>query len=105
MTKSHENNNNDNDNFKHVCIITVFLLIKFFYIFIHLLNYLFRLIQVLIVLTDFIDFVVIFLLIICCSLNSPSKLILSHQAVRQVGSGQASGDPTQGRVTRGLTRP
>ena len=41
VTKSHENDSDD-DSFKHVCIIAVFLLIKLFYLFIHLLNYLFK---------------------------------------------------------------
>ena len=41
VIKSHENNS-DNNDFKHVCIIAVFLLIRLFYLLIHLLNYSFK---------------------------------------------------------------
>ena len=77
MIKSHENDNDDND-FKHACIIAVFLLIRFFYLLIHSLDYLFRLIQILTVLTDFIDFIAVSSSIACCSPNSPLKLTSSH---------------------------
>ena len=41
MIKSHENDSNDDDEFMHVCTIIIFLLIKFLYSLIHLLNCLF----------------------------------------------------------------
>ena len=77
MIKSHESDN-DNSDFKHVYMITVFLLIKFLYLFIHLLNHLFRSIQTLAVLTDLIDLVAVPSSITCCSLNSPLKSTFSH---------------------------
>ena len=77
MIKLHENNNDD-DNFKHVCMIAVFLLIKFFYLFIHSLNHLFRFIQILIMLTDLIDLVAVSSSITCCLLNSSSKSTFSQ---------------------------
>ena len=42
VIKFHKNNSNNNSNFKHVYTIAVFLLVKFFYLFIHLLDYLFK---------------------------------------------------------------
>ena len=72
MIKSHENDNDD-DDFKHVCMITVFLLVRFFYLFIHSLNHLFKFIQTLTVLTDLIDLIAVPSLITCCSPNPPSK--------------------------------
>ena len=77
MTKSHKNNN-DNSDFKHACIITVFLLIKLFYLFIHSLNYLFKSIQTFVVFIDFIDFIAVSSLIACCSPNLSLKLTLLH---------------------------
>ena len=77
MIKSHESDNDDN-NFKHVCIITVFLLVKLFYLFIHSLDYLFRSIQTLTVLADLIDLVAVPSSIACCLLNLPLKLISSQ---------------------------
>ena len=77
MIKLHENDNDDND-FKHACIIAVFLLIKLFYLFIHSLNYLFKFIQTLVILVNLIDFIVVSLLIACCLLNLPLKLIFSQ---------------------------
>ena len=77
MIKSHENDN-DNNDFKYVCIIAVFLLIRFFYLFIHLLNYLFKSIQTLVVLADLIDLVTVSLSITYCSLNLFSKLTFSQ---------------------------
>ena len=77
VMKSHENDS-DGDDSKHVCIIAVFLLIRLLYLFIHSLDYLFRSIQTLIMLADFIDLVVIFSSIACCLLNSSLKLIFSH---------------------------
>ena len=63
---------------RHVCIIAVFLLVRLLYLLIHSLDYLFRSIQTLVMLTDLIDLVVIPSSIACCSPNSPSKLTLSH---------------------------
>ena len=77
MIESHENNNDDND-FKHVCIIAVFLLVRLLYLFIHSLNYLFRFIQTLVVLTDLIDLIVMPSLIACCSLNLLLKSTFSQ---------------------------
>ena len=77
MIKLHEGDSDD-DDFRHVCIITVFLLIKLFYLLIHFLNYLFRLVQIFVILTNFINLVVISSLIACCLLNSFLKLTLSH---------------------------
>ena len=79
MTKSHENDNNDSD-FKSACIITVFLLIKLLYSLIHLLNYLFKSIQALAVLVDFINLIAVSSSITCCLLNLLSKSTFSqHQ--------------------------
>ena len=77
MIKSHENDNNDSD-FKHACIIAVFLLVRLFYLFIHSLNHLFRFIQTLTVLTNFINFIVVPSLIACCLPNSSLKSTSSH---------------------------
>ena len=77
VIKSHENDNDD-DDFKHVCIIAVFLLVKLLYLFIHSLDYLFRSIQTLAMLTDLIDLVAVPSSITCCSLNLPLKSIPSH---------------------------
>ena len=77
MTKSHENDNDD-DDFKHVCIIAVFLLVRFFYLLIHSLDYLFRSIQILMMLTDLIDLVAVPSSIACCLPNPPSKLTSSQ---------------------------
>ena len=78
MIKLHENDNDDND-FKHVCIITVFLLIKFFYLHIHSLNYLFKFIQTLVIFTNFINLIAVSSSITCCSPNSPLKSTFSQQ--------------------------
>ena len=77
MIKSHENDS-DNDDFKHACMIAVFLLIRLFYLFIHLLDHLFRFIQILAVLTNLIDLIVVPSSITCCLLNLSLKLISSH---------------------------
>ena len=77
MTESHEGDSDDDDS-KHVCMIAVFLLIRFFYLLIHSLNHLFRSIQTFVMFADFIDFVVMSSLITYCSLNLSLKLIFSH---------------------------
>ena len=77
VMKSHKSGSDDGDS-KHACIIAVFLLVRFLYLFIHSLNHLFKSIQTLIVLINFIDFIVIFLSITCCLLNSSLKLIFSY---------------------------
>ena len=77
VMKSHEGGS-DGSGSRHACIITVFLLIRLLYLLIHSLNYLCKSIQILTMLTDFINFIMIFSLIIYCSLNSSLKLIFSH---------------------------
>ena len=77
VTESHEDGS-DGGGSRHVCIIAVFLLVRLLYLLIHSLDYLFRLIQTFMILTNLINFVVIFLLIADCSLNSFLKLIFSH---------------------------
>ena len=90
MTKSHENDNDD-DDFKHVCIIAVFLLIKLLYLLIHSLDYLFRSIQTLAVLMSLIDLVVMSSLITCCLLNLPLKLTFSQcHFLKQLSSNTVS---------------
>ena len=83
MTKSHENDNDDSD-FKHACIIAVFLLVRLFYLLIHSLNYLFRLIQTLMMLADLIDLVAVPSSIACCLLNSPLKSTPSQHVCLQI---------------------
>ena len=77
MTKSHENDSDDSD-FKHACIIAVFLLVRLLYLLIHSLDYLFRLIQTFMMLTDLIDLVAVPSSITCCLLNPPLKSTLSQ---------------------------
>ena len=77
VTESHEGDNDDNGS-KHVCIIAVFLLIKLLYLLIHSLDYLFRSIQTLTMLTDLINFIVMSSLIACCLSNLSLKSTLSH---------------------------
>ena len=77
MIKSHENNSNDSD-FKHAYIITVFLLIRLFYLHIHSLDYLFRFIQTLTMFMNLIDLIAVPLSIACCLPNLPLKLISSQ---------------------------
>ena len=72
MTKSHEDDSDDSD-FKHVCIIAVFLLVRLLYLLIHSLDYLFRSIQTLIMLADLIDLVAVPPSIACCLSNPPPK--------------------------------
>ena len=78
VIKSHENDNDNDDDFKHVCIITIFLLIKLFYLLIFSLNYLFKFIQTFTMLTSLIDLIAVSSLIICCSSNSLLKSTFSH---------------------------
>ena len=77
VIESHEGDS-DGGGSKHVCMIAVFLLIRLLYLLIHSLNHLFRSIQIFMMLTNLIDFIVIFSLIACCLLNSFLKLIFSH---------------------------
>ena len=77
MIRSHEDDNDD-DDFKHACIITIFLLVKLLYLLIHSLDYLFRSIQILTVLADLIDLIAVSPLITCCSPNLPLKPTLSQ---------------------------
>ena len=42
VIKSHKDDSDDNNNFRHTCTIAVFLLVRLFYLLIHLLNYLFK---------------------------------------------------------------
>ena len=81
MIKLHENDNN-NDDFKHACIIAVFLLVKLFYLFIHSLNHLFRSIQTLVILTNLIDLIAVPSLIICCLLNLSLKPTFSQHVYK-----------------------
>ena len=78
MTKSHKNDNDD-DDFKHVCMIAVFLLVRLLYLLIHSLNHLFRLIQTLMMLADFINLIAVSSLIACCLSNLSPKLTFSQQ--------------------------
>ena len=77
VTESHEGDSDDDDS-KHACIIAVFLLVKLLYLFIHSLDYLFKFIQTFMMLTNLINFIMIFSLIIYYSLNLSLKLIFSH---------------------------
>ena len=80
VTESHENdsNNDDDDDFKHVCTIAVFLLIRFLYLFIHFLNYLFKFIQTFMIFTNFINLITMFLSITYCLLNLFLKSTFLH---------------------------
>ena len=80
MIKSHENDSDDS-NFKHVCIIAVFLLVKLLYLLIHSLNYLFKSIQTLVILTDFINLIAVSSSITCYLLNLSLKLIFSQYKI------------------------
>ena len=75
--KSH-GGGSDGSGSRHVCIIAVFLLVKLLYLLIHSLDYLFRFIQIFMMLANLIDFVVMFSLIIYCLLNLFLKSIFSH---------------------------
>ena len=77
VTESHEGGSGGSGS-RHVCIIAVFLLVRLLYLLIHSLDYLFRSIQTLTVLTDFIDLVVVPSLIACCLSNSSPKLTSSQ---------------------------
>ena len=78
MTELHESDSDDDSDFKHACTIAVFLLVRFFYLFIHSLNYLFKSIQTFIILVNFINFIVIFSLIAYYLLNLFLKSTFSH---------------------------
>ena len=77
VTESHEDDSDDGDS-KHVCIIAVFLLVRLLYLHIHSLDYLFRFIQTLTMLTDLIDFIAVSSSITYYSSNLLLKLIFSH---------------------------
>ena len=78
VIRLHENDSDNDSHFRHAYTIAVFLLIKLFYLFIFLLNYLFKFIQILVIFTNLINYVVMSLLIACCLLNLLLKLIFSH---------------------------
>ena len=65
MTESHEDSSDDGSEFMHVCIIVVFLLIKFLYSLIHLINYLFQFIQFYSMLMNFINLTAVSSLTAC----------------------------------------
>ena len=67
--KSHEDDSNDGGEFMHVCIIVVFLLIRFLYSSIHSINCLFQFIQFYLILMNFINFVAMFSLTAYCMQN------------------------------------
>ena len=75
--KSHESDSGGSDS-RHACIIAVFLLIRLLYLLIHSLDYLFRFIQTLTMLMNFINLVAVPLSIACCLLNSFLKSTFSH---------------------------
>ena len=75
--KSHEGDNDDDNEFMHAYIIIVFLLIKLFYLLIHLINCLFQFIQFYSMLTNFINLAAISSLTTCCMQNHLSTQ-LSH---------------------------
>ena len=77
MTESH-GGDSDGGGFKHVCIIAVFLLVRLLYLLIHSLDYLFRSIQILMILINFINLVAVSSLIIYCLLNLSLKSIFLH---------------------------
>ena len=77
VTESHENGSGDGGS-RHVCIIAVFLLVRLLYLLIHSLNYLFKSIQTLVMLTNLINLVAVPSLITCYSSNSLLKSTLSH---------------------------
>ena len=77
MTESHGGDNGDSDS-RHACIIAVFLLVRLLYLLIHSLDYLFKSIQILTMLADFIDLVAVSSLITCCLLNLSLKLTFLH---------------------------
>ena len=77
VTESHEGDSGSSD-FKHVCIIAIFLLVKLLYLLIHSLNYLFKFIQTLIMLANFINLIAMSSSITYCSLNLLLKSIFLH---------------------------
>ena len=66
MIKPHEGGSDDGDEFMHVCTIVVFLLIRFLYSSIHLINCLFQSIQFYSVLVNFINLIAVFSLTAYC---------------------------------------
>ena len=77
MIKSHKDDSNDDSEFMHAYTIIVFLLIKFLYSLIHLINYLFQFIQFYSMLANLIDFAAVFSLTTYCTQNHLSTQ-LSH---------------------------
>ena len=69
MIKLHENDSDDDSKFMHVCIIVIFLLIRFFYSLIHSLNCLLQSLQFYSVLVNFIDLAAVPSLTACCMQN------------------------------------
>ena len=69
MIESHEDDSDGGSEFMHVCIIVVFLLIRFLYSSIHLINCLFQSIQFYSVLTNLIDLTAVFSLTAYCTQN------------------------------------
>ena len=66
MIKSHEDDSDGDSEFMHACTIVLFLLIKFFYSLIHLLNHLLQFIQFYSMFVNFIDLIMMSSLTACC---------------------------------------
>ena len=77
MMRSHGGDSGDSDS-RHACIIAVFLLVRLLYLHIHLLNYLFKFIQIFTMFMNLINFIAVSSSITCYSLNSSLKLTFSH---------------------------
>ena len=69
VTESHEDDSDDDSEFMHACTIIVFLLIKFLYSLIHLLNHLLQFIQFYSMLTNLINLTAVSSLTACCTQN------------------------------------
>ena len=80
MIKSHENDSDDDSEFMHVYIIIIFLLIRFLYLLIHLIDCLFQSIQFYSILTNFINLAVMSSLTACYMQNHLSTQ-LSHTVI------------------------
>ena len=66
VMKSHEDGSGGDNEFMHACTIIIFLLIRLLYLSIHLINYLFQLIQFYSVFVNFINLIAMFSLTACC---------------------------------------